>query len=65
MEQFTIIKKVLNNSVSYLDTKYIKRHSKITFRDVLYELSLKTINNTSYDNAVYMINSKNNTSYDN
>jgi len=65
MEKFSIIKKVLNNYADHLDNKYIKRHSKITFRDVLYELSLKTINNTSYDNAVYMINSKNNTSYDN
>ena len=52
---------MLNNYVTQLNKKYIKRYSKITFRDVLYELSIKTINNTGYDNATYMINSKNNT----
>ena len=61
MDKFEAIKKVLNNYVTQLNKKYIKRYSKITFRDVLYELSIKTINNTGYDNATYMINSKNNT----
>lgn len=61
MNNFKVIKKVLNDYVNYLDTKYIKRYSKTTFRDVLYQLSIKTINNTSYDNAAYIINRKNNT----
>jgi hypothetical protein len=54
-------KVVLNNYATQLNKKYIKRYSKITFRDVLYELSIKTINNTGYDNATYIINSKSNT----
>ena len=51
MDKFEAIKKVLNNYVTHLNKKYIKRYSKITFRYVLCELSIKTINNTGYDNA--------------
>ena len=62
MDKIAHIKKVLTNSIAILNNKYIKRYSKITFKDILYGLSVKTINNTSYDKVVFSINTKNNTS---
>ena len=62
MDKIAHIKKVLTNSIAILNNKYIKRYSKITFKDILYGLSVKTINNTSYDKVVFSLNTKNNTS---
>lgn len=62
MDKIAHIKKVLTNSIDILNNKYIKRYSKITFRDILYGLSVKTINNTSYDKVVFSLNAKNKTS---
>lgn len=61
MEQLACIKKVLNNSITALNNKYIKRQSKLTFTDIIYGLTIKTIHDTSYDKVVYAINSKNKT----
>ena len=62
MDKIAHIKRVLTNSIAILNNKYIKRYSKITFKDILYGLSVKTINNTSYDKVVFSLNKKNNTS---
>ena len=62
MDKIAHIKKVLTNSIAVLNNKYIKRYSKITFKDIIYGLSVKTLNNTSYDKVVFSLNTKNNTS---
>jgi len=56
MDKITELKKILNNSINKLNNKYIKRNRKITFEDVIYGLSLKTINHYTYDKVVFDIN---------
>ena len=58
MDKITELKKILNNSINKLNNKYIKRNRKITFEDVIYGLSLKTINHYTYDKVVFDINYK-------
>lgn len=56
MEKIKNLKKVINNSIKKLNTKYIKRNNKITFQDVVYGLSLKTISSYSFDKVTYKLN---------
>ena len=58
MEKITELKKIINNSINKLNKKYIKRNRKINFKDIIYGLSLKTINHYSYDKVVYNLNKK-------
>ena len=56
MDKISKIKKILNDSIQKINDKYIKRNSKISFKDVIYGLSLKSLNNYSYDKVVYELN---------
>ena len=56
MDKISRIKKILNDSIQNINDKYIKKNSKISFKDVIYGLSLKSLNNYSYDKVVYELN---------
>ena len=56
MEKIKDLKKVINNSIKKLNIKYIKRNSKITFQDIIYGMSLKTISSYSFDKVTYKLN---------
>lgn len=56
MDKISKIKKILNDSIQKINDKYIKRNSKISFKDIIYGLSLKFLNNYSYDKVVYELN---------
>jgi len=56
MDKISKIKKILNDSIQKINDKYIKRNSKISFKDIIYGLSLKSLNNYSYDKVVYELN---------
>ena len=45
MDKISKIKKILNDSIQKINDKYIKRNSKISFKDIIYGLSLKSLNN--------------------
>lgn len=56
MDKIELLKKVILKSINKLNKKYIKRNSKITFQDVIYGLSLKTISSYSFDKVTYKLN---------
>ena len=51
MEKIKLLKNVMSKSINNLNEKYIKRNSKISLRDVIYGLSLKTIFSYSYNKS--------------
>ena len=56
MDKIKLLKNVISKSINNLNEKYIKRNSKISLRDVIYGLSLKTIFSYSYDKVTYKLN---------
>jgi hypothetical protein len=58
MNKITDLKKILNNSINKLNNRYIKRNRKLSFEDIIYGLSLKTINHYTYDKVSYTLNNK-------
>ena len=58
MNKVSKLKIVINNSINKLNKKFIQRERKIKFEDIIYGLSLKTINNYSFDKVVYDLNKK-------
>jgi hypothetical protein len=58
MDKIKDLKKVINNSIKKLNKRYIKRKCKINFEDIIYGLSLKTLNSYTFDKVVYELNKK-------
>ena len=58
MNKISDLKKILNNYINKLNKKYIIRNRKLSIKDIIYGLSLKTINHQSYDKVVYNLNKK-------
>lgn len=63
MEEIKNLKRIINNSIKKLNKKYIKRNNKITFQDIVYGLSLKTISSYSYDKVTYILNKNRNNKF--
>ena len=58
MDKIKDLKRVINNSIKKLNKKYIKRKCKINIEDIIYGLSLKTLNSYTFDKVVYELNKK-------
>ena len=58
MNKISDLKKILNNYINILNKKYIIRNRKLSIKDIIYGLSLKTIYHQSYDKVVYNLNKK-------
>jgi len=58
MNKISNLKKILNNYIDKLNKKYIIRNRKLSIKEIIYGLSLKTINHQSYDKVVYNLNKK-------